>query len=117
MIASGGSVLDIAKELKKKKANRIFCAVSFALFTEGPEKFNEYYEAGLIDKVYSTNLTYVPEEIINQPWFHQVNLSNLVAKFLRRINLDNSVSRLLDKTRGIKGIVSDEEKAPSVEEA
>ena len=111
MIASGGSVLDIAKELKKRNANRIFCAVSFALFTEGPDKFNEYYEQGLLDKVYSTNLTYVPEEIRNQPWFYEVNLSTLVAKFIRRINLDNSVSRLLDKTRGIKDIVSEEEEA------
>lgn len=105
MIASGESVLDIAKQLKKQNARRVYCAVSFALFTEGPDKFDEYYENGLLDAVYSTNLTYVPEEIKNKPWYQEVDLSRLLGKFITNINLDISLSSMLDKMRGIKRIV------------
>jgi len=109
MIASGGSVLDIANDLKGKNANRVFCAVSFALFTEGLEKFDKAYEDGIIDRVFSTNMTYVPEEILEKPWFYQVNTSDLMAQFIWHVSQDSSVSKLLDKTRGIKRLVKAEE--------
>ncbi len=105
MIASGESVLDIAEQLKAQNARRVYCAVSFALFTEGPDKFDEYYEKGLLDAVYSTNLTYVPESIRSREWFKEVDLSTLLSKFIYNINLDISLSSMLDKTRGIKRIV------------
>jgi len=101
MIASGGSVIDIAKQLKKQNANRIFCAVSFALFTEGPDKFDQMNKEGYIDGVYSTNLTYVPESIKNKEWFHAVDMSELMSEFIHHINREESISILLDKTRGI----------------
>lgn len=105
MIASGESVLDIAEQLKAQKARRVYAAVSFALFTEGPSKFDEYYEKGLLDAVYSTNLTYVPESIKSKPWYRHVDMSKLLGKFIYNINLDISLSSLLDKTRGIRRIV------------
>lgn len=105
MIASGESVLDICSQLKQQGAKRVYAAVSFSLFTEGPAKFDEFYEKGLLDAVYSTNLTYVPEEVKTRPWFKQVNMSKLLATFIHHINLDISLSGLLDKTRGIKRIV------------
>ncbi|MDU7166024.1 phosphoribosyltransferase family protein, partial [Finegoldia magna] len=101
MIASGGSVIDIAKQLKKQNAKRIFCAVSFALFTEGPDKFDQMYNEGFINGVYSTNLTYVPESIKNKEWFHAVDMSELMSEFIHHINREESISILLDKTRGI----------------
>ncbi|MDO5715795.1 MAG: ribose-phosphate pyrophosphokinase [Tissierellia bacterium] len=107
MIASGQSVLDICKVLKAKNANKIYCAASFALFTEGPGIFDEYYEKGLLDRVYSTNLTYVPEEIREREWFCMVDISELMALFLNHVNLDASVSGILDKTRGFEAIVKD----------
>lgn len=102
MIASGESVLDIAKELKEHGAKRVFCAVSFALFTEGIEKFHAYYESGHLDSVYTTNLSYVPQEYQAMPWLKVVDCSSLMGNFIWHINRDKSVSRLLDKTRGIK---------------
>lgn len=102
MIASGGSIFDIIDQLKPKKVNNIYCAVSFALFTEGPEKFDEYYEKGLLKKVYSTNLSYVPEYIKQRPWFVQADLSDLMATLISKVNTEDSLSELLDKTRGIK---------------
>ena len=71
MIASGESVFDIVKELKSRNAKKIYVAVTFSLFTEGIQKFNEYYEKGLIDKVYSTNLSYLPDVVKAQPWFRE----------------------------------------------
>ena len=64
MIASGESVLDIALELKKRNAKNVYVATTFAFFTEGLEKFNKYYNDGIISRVYSTNLTYAPQEFL-----------------------------------------------------
>lgn len=105
MIASGGSVLDIARDLKARHANKIYCASSFALFTEGPELFDQYYKEGFIERVYSTNLTYVPKDIVERDWFCLVDLSDLLSLFIQHVNLDSSVSGILDKTRGIESIV------------
>lgn len=78
MIASGESVLDIALELKKRNAKNVYVATTFAFFTEGLEKFNKYYNDGIISKVYSTNLTYAPQELINSEWFTLVDLSEFL---------------------------------------
>lgn len=99
MIASGESVLDIAKELKKRKAKKIYVAVTFALFTEGIEKFNKYCEDGTIERVYSTNLTYIPDEVKNKKWFKQVDMSDFMAEIIDNLNYDNSISPLLDDTQ------------------
>jgi ribose-phosphate pyrophosphokinase len=106
MIASGESVFDIAKELKKRKAKRIFVATTFALFTEGVKKFNEFFEAGLIDRVYSTNLTYISPEAKKAEWFREVDMSNFLATVIDYINSDKSISPLVDATYSIKQLVA-----------
>lgn len=105
MIASGESVFDIVKELKKRKANKIHVAVTFALFTEGVEKFNEYYEKGFIDKVYSTNLTYIPEKVKKYEWFKEVDMSEFIATIIDYINCDKSIAPVLDATESIKKLI------------
>lgn len=102
MIASGESIFDIAKELKKRKARKIYVAATFALFTEGITKFNKYYEEGLIDRVYSTNLTYLPDEVRQSPWFKEVDMSEYLANILNYINLDKSISPLTNAPEMIK---------------
>jgi ribose-phosphate pyrophosphokinase len=106
MIASGESVFDIVLELKKRKAKRIFITATFALFTEGIEKFNEFYEAGLIDKVYSTNLTYIPKEVKEAKWFCEVDMSRFIASIINNLNYDKSIAPLLDATKGIKDLLN-----------
>lgn len=105
MIASGESIFDIAKELKKRNAKRIFVATTFALFTEGIAKFNDFYEKGLIDRVYSTNLTYVPPQIKTAEWFREVDMSEYLATVIDYINSDKSISPLIDATENIKKLV------------
>jgi ribose-phosphate pyrophosphokinase len=101
MIASGESIFDIAKELKKRNVRRIFVAATFALFTEGVEKFNKYYEDGLFDKIYSTNLTYCPEEVSTARWFHQVDMSGFIANIIDSLNYDESIKPLLAEPESI----------------
>lgn len=107
MIASGGSVFDVAKELNRRGAKRIYVASTFAFFTEGRAKFDEYHEAGIIDGVFSTNLNYVPEEILSAKWFHQADLSRYLATFIDELAQERSVSKLLDATEGIRQFLRD----------
>jgi ribose-phosphate pyrophosphokinase len=105
MIASGESIFDIIGELKKRKAKRIFVATTFALFTEGLNKFNEYYEKGLFDRVYSTNLTYMPPAVKETKWFKEVDMAEYVATLIDYVNKDKSVSQLVDGRWSIKELV------------
>lgn len=105
MIASGESIAEIALELKKRNAKNIYVASTFSLFTEGAEKFQKLYDEGVINKVYSTNLTYVPEEVKNKPWFIEVDMSEFLARIIDYLNYDKSISPLIDATEGIKKLL------------
>ena len=106
MISSGESMLDIAAKLKEKGAGRIFIFSTFGLFVEGLEKFDEYYENGLIDKVFTTNLIFQPQELLDREWYCSVNMSKYIALLIETLNYDNSISGLLDPADRIKNVVS-----------
>lgn len=101
MLSSGDSVLDIARELKRRNARRVFTMVTYALFTEGIREFDEYYEKGWIDKIFATNLTYRRPELKTKPWFVEVDLSKYIAKLVDAINYDESISLLLNPVQRI----------------
>jgi len=107
MIASGESILDIAGELKKRGALKVFVATTFALFTEGAAKFNEYYEKGLIDRVYSTNLSYIPEEYLSYPWLRQVDMSRYIAQIIEHLNHSKSIEPLIDSTEKLRATIQE----------
>lgn len=96
MIASGGSILDTALHLHKLGAEKIYLIVSFALFTEGIDKFDEYYEKGIIDRVYASNVSYVPDYIQNKEWFKSVDCSYKIANIISELNYGNSIGDLID---------------------
>ena len=106
MISSGESMLDIAAKLKEKGAGRIFVFSTFGLFVEGYDKFDEYHKNGLIDKVFTTNLIYQPEELLKREWYCSVNMSKYIALLIDTLNYDNSISKLLDPADRIKRIVA-----------
>ena len=106
MISSGESMLDIAAKLKEKGAGRIFVFSTFGLFVEGLEKFDEYYENGLIDKVFTTNLIYQSEDLLKREWYCSVYMSKYFALLIDTLNYDNSISKLLDPVDRIKKIVA-----------
>ena len=105
IISSGESMLDIALELKKRKARRIFMAVTFALFTEGIEKFNEYHRKGIIDKVFSTNLTYRSDALRKASWYVEVDVSKFIALLIDTLNHDTSLTALLDPSAKIRELL------------
>jgi ribose-phosphate pyrophosphokinase len=105
MIASGESVFDIALELRRRMAGKIFVATTFALFTEGIEKFNKFYEDGIIERVYTTNLSYLPENVKKQPWLREVDMSYYISRIINRLNYDVSISDLLDARKGIRALI------------
>ncbi|MBE6732846.1 MAG: ribose-phosphate pyrophosphokinase [Ruminococcaceae bacterium] len=106
MISSGESMLDIAAKLKEKGARRIFVFSTFGLFVEGLEKFDEYYEKGYINKVFTTNLIYQTPELLSREWYCSVNMSKYIALIVDTLNNDNSISSLLDPADRIKKVVA-----------
>jgi len=105
MIASGESLFDVIREAKKRGVNRIYVASTFAFFTEGIAKFDQYYRDGLLDKVYSTNLSYVPPAVREAPWFEEVDLSKYIAKVVNALNLNESLSSVLNPTEKIRQLL------------
>ena len=96
MISSGESMIDVASELKKRGASRVFCATTFGLFTNGFDKFDEAYEKGIIDKILTTNLVYQPDELLSKPWYINVDMSKYMALIIDTLNHDSSISDLLN---------------------
>lgn len=96
IIATGDSMLHLCKELKERGCKNIFITATFALFTEGVEKFNKAFEEGLFTAVLSTNLTYTPEEVKKCKWFISADMSKFIAHIIATCNQDRSVSSLLD---------------------
>lgn len=107
MIASGESVLDIAKELKTRNARNVYVAATFAFFTEGFEKFDKAYEDNLITRIYSTNLTYIPQELYDKKWFDGVDMSELSARIINRLNHGKSIAKYMDATRVIRSLLNE----------
>ena len=105
MISSGESMLDVASELKKRNAGRIFVASTFGLFTDGLEKFDMAYEDGLIHKVITTNLVYQTPELLKRPYYISADMSKYVALIIDKLNHDASISELLSPTDRIKQIL------------
>ncbi|MBR3764917.1 MAG: ribose-phosphate pyrophosphokinase [Clostridia bacterium] len=95
ILSSGESIIDVARQLKKRNANRIFAAVTFPLFTNGLELYNKAYEEGLIDGVISTNLTYRTPELQAAPWFIEADMSKYISYIIATLNHDRSLSKLL----------------------
>lgn len=103
MIASGGSMFDVIDELKKRKVNKIYIVVTFALFTKGIEEFDKYYKNNMFDGIYTTNLTYIPECYKNKEWLHVCDCSETLAQIIYNIHNDLSISNILrDKSEPIK---------------
>ena len=106
MISSGESMIDVATELKKRKANRIFVVATFGLFTNGLEKFDEAVADGTIYKVVTTNLTYQAPELLSRPYYINCDMSKYIAYIIDTLNHDSSISDLLNPYDRIERLVS-----------
>ena len=105
IISSGESMLDIAVELKKRNAKRIFAYATYAIFTNGLDTFDKAYEEGKIDGVFGTNLTYRTPELLSRPWFNEVDVSKYIAYFIASLNHDLSISEIIDPSVKIHSLL------------
>ena len=106
IIASGDSILDLAYNLKRRKAKRVFAGATFAFFTSGLEAFDKAYAEGMIDHVFATNLTYTPKEVLERPWFSQADMSKYMAFVIATLNHDQSLSYLLNPWNRIEKLLT-----------
>lgn len=107
MISSGDSMIKTAKELKTRKANRVFICSTFGLFTNGLSKFDQAYEEGLIDRVITTNLIYQPEELFQKPYYENADMSKYIALLIDALNHDGSISEYLTPTNRIQNLLKE----------
>ncbi len=105
MIASGESMLDVARELKRRGASRIFACTTFGLFTAGFDKFDKAYEDGLIDRVITTNLVYQSPELLSRPYYISADMSKYIALLIDRLNHESAISDLLNPSERIHNIL------------
>lgn len=114
MISSGQSILEVAEEMKEKGADKVYLSASFALFSDGPESieaFDKAYETGVFDKLYATNLNYVPDDIKARSWFHQADCSEYIASIIDRQNSCQPLSPLHDNKEKILMKINEAKKA------
>jgi len=106
ILSSGESLLELARELKKRKAKRIFCVVTFAFFTNGIQEYEEAYQQGIISRVVATNLTYRPPELKEAKWFVEADMSKYISYLIATLNHDRSLSALLNPYNRIQSLMS-----------
>ena len=105
MISSGGSMLDVARQIKEKGANKVFICTTFGLFTDGLEAFDEYYEKGYISKVVTTNLNYRPPELLTREWYAEADMTEYLASIIDHLNHDLSISEIQSPTAKINQLL------------
>ena len=105
MISSGDSIIDVATELKRRKAKRIFAAATFGLFTNGLDKFDKAYEEGIIHGILTTSLIYQTPELLSRPYYINCDLSKYIALLIDTLNHDGSISSILSPNERIQHVV------------
>lgn len=101
MISSGGSMLDVCRQMKERGANRVFICTTFGLFTDGLDKFDEYYEKGWFTKLITTNLSYRPPELLKRPYYEPANMYKYLASIIDILNHDYSIEKVKHTTAKI----------------
>lgn len=108
MLASGGSILEVCRELKRLQVDHIYISVTYALFSDGFEQFDKAHSEGLFTCVFGTNATNVPEALAKRPWFVTVDVTKFIALFIYTFNQDGSITKLLDSTEKINRLLGRE---------
>lgn len=105
MISSGESMLEVAKELKRRKARKVFVCATFGLFTNGLAEFDKYYDEGVIDRVLTTNLIYQRPELLERSYYTSVEMGKYLALLIDALNHDVSISHLLNPVDRIQNLL------------
>ena len=107
MISSGGSMLDVARQIKERGADHVFVCTTFGLFTDGLDAFDEYYEKGYISKVVTTNLNWRPPELLTREWYAEADMTEYLATIIDHLNHDVSTSEIMSPTAKINRLLEE----------
>lgn len=105
MIATGDSMIEVAKKLKERKVKNVYIFATFGLFTEGFDNFDKAYEDNIISRVFTSNMIYRRPELKEKPWYTEVDMSKYIANIIDTLNYDNSLSELIDPVQKIKKLL------------
>ncbi len=105
IISSGESMLEVAAELKKRNARKIYAYATYPLFTNGLQVFDEAYKNGIINGVFGTNLTYRTPDLLQREWYHDVDCAKYIAYFIASLNHDLSISAIIDPHEKIQTLL------------
>ncbi len=105
MISSGESMLDVARQIKERGASRVFICTTYGLFTDGLDKFDDYYKKGWLDRVITTNLNYRPPELLEKEYYIEANMSKYLASIIDIINHDVSVDKVRNSNKKIMELI------------
>lgn len=105
MIASGGSMIDTATQLKSMGAKRVFIFSTFGLFTHGFEKFDKAYSQGIFDRIFTTNLIYQKPELLEKPWYFSVGMNNYIATLIDNLNKENNLREIVRPVKRVKEMI------------
>ena len=108
MISSGGSMLDVAKQIKERGAKRVLICTTFGLFTDGFEEFDEYYEKGYIHKVITTDLIYREPELLEKPYYEAARMGKYLSSIIDILNHDVSVEKVRSTTHKITKLLENQ---------
>ncbi len=106
MISSGESMLDVAKQMKERGATHVYVCCTFGLFTDGFDKFDEYYEKGYITRIVTTNLNYRSPELLSKPYYTEADMTKFLAKIMDTLNHDFSVDSINTPTEKIRKLIA-----------
>ena len=102
MIASGGSIIDVCKQIKERGAKRVFIFSTFGLFTSGFDKIDRAYEEGLFDRIFTTNLVYQKPELLEKEYYYSINMNRYIAAIIDTLNKKNSMQQISKPEQRIK---------------
>ena len=106
MISSGESMLDVARQVKDRGAARVFVCTTFGLFTDGLEKFDDFYAKGYFEKIITTDLTYRSPNLLGRPWYEPASMGKYIASIIDILNHDVSVEKVRDTTTKITNLLN-----------
>ena len=106
MISSGGSMLDVAKQMKERGAKHVYVCCTFGLFTDGLEKFDDYYEKGYITRIVTTNLNYRSPELLSKPYYTEADMTKFLARIIDTVNHDFSADSINTPTEKIRKLIA-----------
>ena len=106
MISSGESMLDVTKQMKERGAGKVIICTTFGLFTDGLDKFDEFYEKGYMDRLITTNLTYLPPALREKPYFIEADMTKFTALIVDSLNHDMSITDVISPTHKIQQLIA-----------